>query len=479
MKKLLYSLSIALVAGVAANAAAPKTSLQKMKLSSFDANAQVEQMIAPGAMKATPNQPKKVKRDAPATAEDFVGTYTWAGDNCLSGEVWPNEGMMSITLDAENPGKLIIDGLPYSDLPLSGCYVQDGKLYIPNQYWIENTYYGQEVWFWNYSFQNTTREGEPAYTYVRNDDYQFCFTMFEDGSLMAGSILDADKFNNHQYTDSELLSLTCIGGAMMPADQSGWFWLCRFIDAYPLEMFTFNEAEWKYMGEALFKDPWFCIFWQDNDSPQYYVPFYCNVVEPNRYLLKDPYGPNTPYTEEFTENDGSKFTINISNEPGYLVFSVEEPECVTFEPLVYAMTFDGSVVGDDGYAYPTDCFNFEGYNYYLNGATYEDIMVYCMQNDMMTSFFDPTDPEGPFLQIYNTLFAFNFDPTYPYSWSGVEADGWILFPNDYDSVEDILGEENNAPAEYFNLQGVRLNNPEKGQLVIVRKGNKASKMIVR
>lgn len=43
-------------------------------------------------------------------------------------------------------------------------------------------------------------------------------------------------------------------------------------------------------------------------------------------------------------------------------------------------------------------------------------------------------------------------------------------------VDSIVDE--NAPAEYYSLQGVRLANPEKGQLVIVRKGNKAFKAIL-
>lgn len=45
------------------------------------------------------------------------------------------------------------------------------------------------------------------------------------------------------------------------------------------------------------------------------------------------------------------------------------------------------------------------------------------------------------------------------------------------AVESIVAEEN-APAEYFNLQGVRVANPESG-LYIVRKGSKVSKVLVK
>jgi len=45
----------------------------------------------------------------------------------------------------------------------------------------------------------------------------------------------------------------------------------------------------------------------------------------------------------------------------------------------------------------------------------------------------------------------------------------------------VLGDNNdeNAPVEYFNLQGMKVNNPAAGQLVIRRQGNKVNKMIIR
>ena len=47
-----------------------------------------------------------------------------------------------------------------------------------------------------------------------------------------------------------------------------------------------------------------------------------------------------------------------------------------------------------------------------------------------------------------------------------------------DGVESIIGDINeNAPVEYYNLQGIRVNEPAKGQLVIKRQGNKAVKVV--
>ena len=45
-------------------------------------------------------------------------------------------------------------------------------------------------------------------------------------------------------------------------------------------------------------------------------------------------------------------------------------------------------------------------------------------------------------------------------------------------VESVSEDDVNAPVEYFNLQGVRVENPQNG-LYIVRQGNKVSKQIIR
>ena len=47
------------------------------------------------------------------------------------------------------------------------------------------------------------------------------------------------------------------------------------------------------------------------------------------------------------------------------------------------------------------------------------------------------------------------------------------------AIEDILGEDENAPVEYYNLQGVRISEPAAGQVVIRRQGSKVAKIIVR
>lgn len=46
-------------------------------------------------------------------------------------------------------------------------------------------------------------------------------------------------------------------------------------------------------------------------------------------------------------------------------------------------------------------------------------------------------------------------------------------------VNDIIADTDNAPAVYYNLQGVQVSNPASGTVVIVCKGNKAYKQLVK
>lgn len=66
-------------------------------------------------------------------------------------------------------------------------------------------------------------------------------------------------------------------------------------------------------------------------------------------------------------------------------------------------------------------------------------------------------------------------------YSGFEGpDTWIQLPADYElpsAIGTIVADDVNAPVKYYNLQGMEVANPEAGQLVIVKKGAKANKVV--
>ncbi|MDE6285863.1 MAG: hypothetical protein K2L99_02590, partial [Muribaculaceae bacterium] len=69
-------------------------------------------------------------------------------------------------------------------------------------------------------------------------------------------------------------------------------------------------------------------------------------------------------------------------------------------------------------------------------------------------------------------------------WFGWYKDCEIKLPfnltDDLGSLNEVAVDNNeNAPVEYFNLQGVRINEPAAGQIVIRRQGNKTTKVIMK
>lgn len=475
MKKFIYSLSLAMAFGVAANAT---PSMQMERLAANPAEMQVSTAMSDADMvfeRLTPDNRKEKRRGA-TKAEDFVGSYKWSGRNLLASTIYPNEGVLSISINEEDPSKMVVMGLT-SSYPLDATFdASTGHLRIPNQYILFNTYYNEEMWFWNFSVYNgVTEDGEEAYGITMTENLDFYFTLQDDGSLRAGNT-NAQKWNDHTYTDEELLQDVCMAALMMPEDLElfgdiqGFFLLCMNIKAEPFVPFEFIEDEWEELGMASFTDPWFAPLWQDLKSPTFDVPVYYNKNTPARYLLYNPYGYGgdaNPYV---------LYGANISDKVGYIIFSLESFDCVVVEPLVYSITIDDRADEQDP-ELPTAyyCTNSEGYNYYLQNATFDDIIIYFDQNDLNLSSFNQRTGE---VTIYNP--EFNIGDTFdgPYGWQNYDGPGYIALPTNWaDGVDSILGEDLNIPAVYYNLQGQRVANPEKGQLLIVRHGNKASKVI--
>jgi hypothetical protein len=95
----------------------------------------------------------------------------------------------------------------------------------------------------------------------------------------------------------------------------------------------------------------------------------------------------------------------------------------------------------------------------VNGTTIKNICFYTKKR----GYYDAENNV-----IYDRVYIYE---TSSYNWIGISL---TLDA----AVNDIIADDANAPVEYFNLQGVRVNNPENG-LFIRRQGGKASKVIIR
>ena len=81
----------------------------------------------------------------------------------------------------------------------------------------------------------------------------------------------------------------------------------------------------------------------------------------------------------------------------------------------------------------------------------------------------------------NSLFFYypSSDPEHVYSWKEeYQAESFVIVPEAAGIENTVVDNDANAPREYYNLQGIRVANPENG-LYIVRQGNKVSKTYIR
>ncbi|MCM1224140.1 MAG: hypothetical protein NC548_57780 [Lachnospiraceae bacterium] len=240
----------------------------------------------------------------------------------------------------------------------------------------------------------------------------------------------------------------------------------------PLHMTEIDLSEWKSYGQVDFQEPvlnTLIDFETGNIVPAYKCDFMVNKNNPNLYLLVNPYA-----------NDYfSQYGFNSSSEAkGYYLIDATDPECVLLEPLVesglpYAVGKDDA----GNYIYESLCvFNLEAMMI-RDGYTVEDIMDDFGANDDPVSSMDDN-----VITLCNVRFNFPSNPLGTYNWQDEDETTIMMLEGiitlDPTGVESVEFDEN-APVKYFNLQGVEVANPAKGQLVIKTQGSKAQKMIVR
>ena len=88
---------------------------------------------------------------------------------------------------------------------------------------------------------------------------------------------------------------------------------------------------------------------------------------------------------------------------------------------------------------------------------------------------DANGKEAAYILTYK---AVNGVGVYVVAEEGFDMDNAQEEDPDEGGVADVIN-DNNAPVEYFNLQGVRLENPAAGQIVIRRQGTEVNKLIVK
>lgn len=219
------------------------------------------------------------------------------------------------------------------------------------------------------------------------------------------------------------------------------------------------ENGWVDFGTATFADPF--VITATSYSPADYA--YTVAVEKNEnveglYRLVNPY-IGSPVAGANTDSEGE----------GYIAFSIANPNFVSVLPLVYC-----------GFTLQTDVLlttNLEGLNQYYYEATAEELLPIFEQNNLIPSSFDA---ETGKVTLLNCGFGTTELPDKCFAWNQTSVmEGFVQF-NDWAGINGISVDNEDAPVEYYNLQGIRINNVENNPGLYIRKqGDKATKVFVK
>lgn len=507
MKKV-YLLGVVLSLGLSA-VAAPNVAVKQAKYSAASVNTEVcsaEAVIGEGIVINAPAMATAPAKAITSTNE-LLGLKKWSGIRMFgqkqhtSGTIinGPQEGV-AFAVDARAK-RITLSGFPTSDLSVRIDIDLDKKeAYITNRSYagtIDTQDEGEkEVYIY-------TRKNNGDIVYDKETDlYQYSGTP-EECDEAVGKILDDGTISFEGYTmlaaDDEMLN------APKPS-----YYLMLFTANIKIESTPFNtpnEAEYNYVGKGEYKDPVLTPLFGDemdivpvNKNVDIYVKgddegIFIAVKNPYKEVAGAPAQGENGETIEITDFwKQYGFMYEDASEDGWLMFKVfnkgnfldyglpaaQLQLCPSGMELDQSEAQDGS---DVQMMYP---FNLEGYSYF-DGS--DALLDYLERVELAKGEF--SNVEGNTLYIRNSYFGMGTSPLLPYWWkykdaSGNKVDrphivGYVTLPEGWleAGVNSVVSDNENAPVKYYNLQGIELKTPVKGQLTIRKQGNKSTKFIAR
>lgn len=261
------------------------------------------------------------------------------------------------------------------------------------------------------------------------------------------------------------------GASMIPFDGDAGEYTLIYLtykaDKTPYQMgsqkFSF-DPDWTSLGKAIFTDGFISNFlardMEDNlglnlpdEAFTYPVEVEENVTSPGLYRLVNPYGSTSPYWD-----------INFSvvtlkrNENNYIVINATDPDHVYIEKNASGFYYG---------TYPLMLYS-EAFDWLDENYTIDQIPEYLWgKKENGTISFASGEKDNALLSasILNS-------PAEIYGRPLV-----VTLPNA--SSEHIIIDSSNSPVEYYNLQGIRINEPAPGNIYIRRQGTNIDKFIAR
>lgn len=458
MKKIYSALALAMAVSLSANAKTfdvQNADVQQMRsMQNLEAVSQ-EQPAADNGMKRICNF---------KSIEDLYGYYRFSCYVGLEGHEDMETNTIQI-LPSDKDGYVTVVGF-WLDCTIEGKVdLANQTITFEKQFAFKHQTYGDIYWTpakWNPGGQSGWSETNKT-TVMFNPNG----VTFEDGSVgFKGWITFTDM--------EELLTLPVIqNGSTL-----GWFQACyalliqnfnEYVAQLPIAevtdgVFEYNVSEWSARGTAPFTDGFMAPGF-NTTVPAYNVNVYRNNANPGLILLENPYGAGTPYEQ-----------ANTATKPGYIMLDIANPSLVKVVPFVYSGFTD----------YGTVEFFFSnqaGVMSYLNGDSDADIL------DAMDIYGYPIPEmdESYVVKIPDVQYSMNINLLAYGDWINSETNEVIESEAVIELNQDIVGAvegitddvDVNAPKRFYNMQGVEVVNPAAGELVIVKQGSKATKVIVK
>ena len=214
--------------------------------------------------------------------------------------------------------------------------------------------------------------------------------------------------------------------------------------------------EWTVLpGQGRYTDGWVSPG-LSQPIPTYDVTIWQNIADPNLYAVVNPYGHGTPF---------AGINLNATGE-GFVIVDVSDPGCV----IVKLRIFSGMTVMQNDYMTDMYNFNMEALYRTLVGMDNEEIVA-----KLEGSGLHPSTFENGVITIHNCIFADQDDLYESYTFDEtLTAVTVIELPTS--ALNEIVAESDDTPAEYFNLQGIRVTDPAPGAVYICRQGTTVKKI---
>lgn len=265
--------------------------------------------------------------------------------------------------------------------------------------------------------------------------------------------------------------------AIVDGVERGYFFMGYGLEAYKMPN-TINNEGWKDAGVAKFTDGFVSVTITADASPLTWdVPVQVSEETPTIVRLVNPYAAGV------APDDVVKY--NSSTAPGCIYLNIANSTSVYVIPGFYSGMYIAPLYVA---IYPT---NLPAYYKYYEEMEDEDIVDgFGAEERAVLEDKTVTVPLSGFgdCPYYKLTMQNGSKLTTPfefYTWTTEEGDeieaiSEIVLPAEaLSGVEEIGAEEMNAPVKYYNLQGVEIAAPAKGELVIKKQGSKAIKAIVR